>query len=232
MSKSQGFRKYILSPTVVIVIFSLLSVFIPGYSFASGEEDVAGPESSAGDSVIADTSSEINAAGEEAAIEEPVASEEATEDTLALEEQAPEGQSTGEEITGELRVLAPAIPPAEVKADLVPKSKTTSGVDVDLVTVDGNDPVVITGIEEAFVNIHFQIPENLSDGEYTLRFNVINDQDVLLAQKEYVCNVGDLSKGKAATKDGEMVKEEVGEPTNAKPENAISGAVEQAEDGA
>lgn len=98
----------------------------------------------------------------------------------------------GDMLVGELRLLVPAIPPAMVKAELIPESKFKSRIGIELETIEGYSPVMVEGIDENRISIRFKIPEDVPDGEYTLRFNVIKEKDNLLTHKDYVCKVGEI----------------------------------------
>lgn len=124
----------------------------------------------------------------------------------------------GEHVMGDIRVLAPAIPPAELRAKLVPKTKgEISEFPIEVRAGDGGGLVTVEGIEETTVPIQFDIAQDVPDGEYKLRFTVVQPGGKLLAQKEYVCNVGNVTVDEVVPDEapGETVDDQGQQPPGA-----------------
>lgn len=124
----------------------------------------------------------------------------------------------GQEIEGIIKVLAPAIPPAILKAKLVQKSETSDEeVYIEVLDKKGGNQTIIEGIAEKEFNIWFTIPSEIAKGDYSFWFELHNEKGVIIADKDYICKV-------AGTKDNEeeSITKEQQESINLLDEEVIS----------
>lgn len=143
MSNSRGFKKYVLIPAAVIMIFSFLSFFIPGYSYAAEEEDTVGQEAPA-EETQAETGPEEVPADEAVPVEEEALIEEGSGDTpeqaeaTGLEEYMTDADEPAEEPIEEPGEEIPD--GTEEEAEAVPEGEYT--IEISYGTGDGSNIIV------------------------------------------------------------------------------------------
>lgn len=106
----------------------------------------------------------------------------------------------GDLIAGKIKVNAPAIPSATLIGKMI-NSDPIKGTVIDIsVTTDSmNNSVVFEGIEELTQNIVVTIPNEIEDGKYKLIFDLVQEENQVIATKHYISNVGSSTESSNLT---------------------------------
>ena len=141
----------------------------------------------------------------------------------------------GQEYEGTVTIQALAIPPAMLRSEIVPdKAGTGPSQVLEVTDDDGEQPLVVEGIEQITKQIRFRLPDDLGPGKYHVQFKLVQEGEAVVAEKSYVWNIKGPSEteedGEETAAESEAIDEEEGAEVSPSAEVTVNENLEGSEE--